>query len=178
MKYFVKNQEKFLRSKSNAHGEMKNPLAEFDRGDFLLVPKGGFEPPRAYAHCALNAARLPVPPLRQMEFLKRGQCIKAGGESQHFCWSRKGWNRINDPCDPSKYSMCHITSGRFVNVDLFHPLKTLILLAANAMLQPFFVQCLSENVPTSAWLRFIHACRLENSQASSSGQAVAGTLTH
>jgi hypothetical protein len=29
-----------------------------------MVPKGGFEPPRAYAHCALNAARLPIPPLR------------------------------------------------------------------------------------------------------------------
>jgi hypothetical protein len=31
----------------------------------LRVPKGGLEPPRACAHCALNAARLPVPPLRQ-----------------------------------------------------------------------------------------------------------------
>src|SRR5690242_20100671 len=29
------------------------------------VPKGGLEPPRAYAHCALNAARLPIPPLRR-----------------------------------------------------------------------------------------------------------------
>ena len=29
------------------------------------VPKGGFEPPHPYGHCALNAARLPVPPLRQ-----------------------------------------------------------------------------------------------------------------
>ena len=25
----------------------------------LMVPKGGFEPPRPYGHCALNAARLP-----------------------------------------------------------------------------------------------------------------------
>ncbi len=30
-----------------------------------LVPKGGLEPPRAYAHMALNHARLPIPPLRQ-----------------------------------------------------------------------------------------------------------------
>ena len=29
------------------------------------VPKGGLEPPRACTHCDLNAARLPVPPLRQ-----------------------------------------------------------------------------------------------------------------
>src|SRR6476661_9863625 len=29
------------------------------------MPKGGLEPPRACAHCALNAARLPVPPLRR-----------------------------------------------------------------------------------------------------------------
>ena len=29
------------------------------------MPKGGLEPPRAYAHCALNAARLPIPPLRR-----------------------------------------------------------------------------------------------------------------
>ena len=28
------------------------------------VPMEGFEPPRAYAHCVLNAARLPVPPHR------------------------------------------------------------------------------------------------------------------
>jgi hypothetical protein len=30
-----------------------------------VMPKGGLEPPRAYAHCALNAARLPIPPLRR-----------------------------------------------------------------------------------------------------------------
>ena len=30
-----------------------------------LVPKAGLEPARACAHCALNAARLPVPPLRR-----------------------------------------------------------------------------------------------------------------
>jgi hypothetical protein len=29
-----------------------------------LMPKGGFEPPLSYENCALNAARLPVPPLR------------------------------------------------------------------------------------------------------------------
>ena len=29
-----------------------------------MVPKVGFEPTWANAHCALNAARLPVPPLR------------------------------------------------------------------------------------------------------------------
>ena len=29
-----------------------------------LVPKGGFEPPLPEENCALNAARLPVPPLR------------------------------------------------------------------------------------------------------------------
>jgi hypothetical protein len=29
-----------------------------------MVPKGGLEPPRDCSHCALNAARLPVPPLR------------------------------------------------------------------------------------------------------------------
>jgi hypothetical protein len=28
------------------------------------VPKEGFEPSRAYAHYALNVARLPIPPLR------------------------------------------------------------------------------------------------------------------
>ena len=29
-----------------------------------LVPEGRLELPRAEAHCALNAARLPIPPLR------------------------------------------------------------------------------------------------------------------
>jgi proline dehydrogenase len=37
-----------------------------------MVPKGGFEPPRAHAHYALNVACLPVPPLRRkMSPLKR-----------------------------------------------------------------------------------------------------------
>jgi hypothetical protein len=31
-----------------------------------MVPKAGFEPAREYSHCALNAARLPVPPLRHV----------------------------------------------------------------------------------------------------------------
>ena len=29
-----------------------------------MVPKAGLEPARAYAHYALNVARLPIPPLR------------------------------------------------------------------------------------------------------------------
>jgi hypothetical protein len=32
------------------------------------VPKVGFEPTRAYAHYALNVARLPIPPLRHAYF--------------------------------------------------------------------------------------------------------------
>ena len=31
----------------------------------LFMPKAGLEPARACAHCALNAARLPIPPLRR-----------------------------------------------------------------------------------------------------------------
>jgi hypothetical protein len=31
-----------------------------------MVPKVGLEPTRACAHCALNAARLPIPPLRRV----------------------------------------------------------------------------------------------------------------
>lgn len=29
------------------------------------MPRGGFEPPQAYAHQTLNLARLPIPPSRQ-----------------------------------------------------------------------------------------------------------------
>ena len=36
------------------------------------VPKVGVEPTRAEAHCALNAARLPVPPLRRRAILPCG----------------------------------------------------------------------------------------------------------
>ena len=41
-----------------------------------MVPKGGLEPPRDCSHCALNAARLPVPPLRHGGNIKRidGDC--------------------------------------------------------------------------------------------------------
>jgi hypothetical protein len=35
----------------------------------IMVPKAGFEPARPYGHCALNTARLPVPPLRHVVIL-------------------------------------------------------------------------------------------------------------
>ena len=40
-----------------------------------LVPKGGFEPPRAFAHYALNVARLPVPPFRRAPIIYRAAQI-------------------------------------------------------------------------------------------------------
>ena len=33
------------------------------------MPKGGFEPPQVYTHKYLKLARLPVPPLRQFEYI-------------------------------------------------------------------------------------------------------------
>ena len=36
-----------------------------------MVPKGGLEPPQDCSHCALNAARLPVPPLRHEGNIKK-----------------------------------------------------------------------------------------------------------
>ena len=33
-----------------------------------VMPKVGFEPTRAYAHYALNVARLPIPPLRRARY--------------------------------------------------------------------------------------------------------------
>ena len=43
-----------------------NPLAILStRG---IMPKVGFEPTRAYAHYALNVARLPIPPLRRARY--------------------------------------------------------------------------------------------------------------
>ncbi len=36
-----------------------------------MVPGGGFEPPRENSHCDLNAARLPIPPLRLLVPLQR-----------------------------------------------------------------------------------------------------------
>ena len=40
-----------------------------------MVPKVGFEPTRACAHCALNAARLPVPPLRRDKIMLSQQSL-------------------------------------------------------------------------------------------------------
>src|SRR5512140_3106997 len=47
------------------HDEMKRDHG-FSSGSlmFVMVPKGGFEPPRGCPHQTLNLARLPVPPLR------------------------------------------------------------------------------------------------------------------
>jgi len=44
----------FLRSIARQHNRTR-----------IVVPEGRLELPRAEAHCALNAARLPIPPLRQ-----------------------------------------------------------------------------------------------------------------
>jgi hypothetical protein len=46
-----------------------NLYASYNKNSLLTiqqagVPKVGFEPTRAYAHYALNVARLPIPPLR------------------------------------------------------------------------------------------------------------------
>ena len=36
-----------------------------------IVPREGLEPPRAYTHQILSQARLPIPPPRQILFIKR-----------------------------------------------------------------------------------------------------------
>ena len=43
--------------------------------NFSAVPKRGLEPPRACAHSALNAARLPVPPLRHEQNFNTNGCF-------------------------------------------------------------------------------------------------------
>ena len=48
-----------------AHPAARDASAPRRRERIKMVPKEGFEPTRACAHCDLNAARLPVPPLRQ-----------------------------------------------------------------------------------------------------------------
>jgi hypothetical protein len=47
----------------------------------LRLPEAGFEPARAYTHCALNAARLPVPPLRLKK--RRIGSTLCGGQFMH-----------------------------------------------------------------------------------------------
>ena len=46
----------------------------------IMVPKGGFEPPLPCGNCALNAARLPVPPLWLTRYIlgDRPMPVKAG----------------------------------------------------------------------------------------------------
>jgi hypothetical protein len=40
--------------------------------NITMVPKGRLELPQAFAHYALNVARLPIPPLRHAGMLARG----------------------------------------------------------------------------------------------------------
>lgn len=49
------------------------------------MPKEGFEPSRAYAHYALNVARLPVPPLRHSQDVLRSYGV-------YFIWF---WDFVN-----------------------------------------------------------------------------------
>ena len=51
------------RDQKRADGGLRDSGAR--RSFFTRVPKGGLEPPRAFAHWLLKPARLPVPPLRQ-----------------------------------------------------------------------------------------------------------------
>ena len=53
--------------------------------DFLLVPKGGLEPPHPCGHMTLNHARLPIPPLRLgqgLHLTDRGYEVKGPAASQ------------------------------------------------------------------------------------------------
>src|SRR5256885_14917019 len=54
---------------------------------FSYVPKGGLEPPRACTHCALNAARLPAPPLRRDREMNLVSCDRFSKVlSQNGAW--------------------------------------------------------------------------------------------
>src|SRR3989344_7020368 len=53
---------------SNPCGIRTSSVRVYQFRHVRAVPKRGFEPPRANAHSALNAARLPVPPLRQAQY--------------------------------------------------------------------------------------------------------------
>ena len=59
---FVNNSSEKAATSVPKHSLVKNALPP--RGEGAGVPKVGVEPTWAEAHCALNAARLPVPPLR------------------------------------------------------------------------------------------------------------------
>ncbi len=74
--YFMKN-TKFSNEAKNGEGEIRTPdppikqTSDFESDAFnqtlpplQMVPKERFELSRAYAHSALNAACLPVSPLR------------------------------------------------------------------------------------------------------------------
>lgn len=49
------------------------------------MPKAGFEPARPFGHCALNAARLPVPPLRHCEKYNMRMGLQASENSKLSC---------------------------------------------------------------------------------------------
>lgn len=53
------------------------------------MPKGGLEPPRPYGHCALNAARLPVPPLRHQMSALASQTRSLPVEDQRWLAKRR-----------------------------------------------------------------------------------------
>lgn len=49
------------------------------------MPKAGFEPARPFGHCALNAARLPIPPLRHCEKYNLNLSSQASKNSKLSC---------------------------------------------------------------------------------------------
>ncbi len=64
------------------------------------MPKAGFEPARPCGHCALNAARLPVPPLRHQNIicLTANQYMRLEFFGKNFLLLRRGRNlKSHDP---------------------------------------------------------------------------------
>ena len=54
-----------------------------------MVPKKGLEPPHPCGYMDLNHARLPIPPLRQVDYM-RGSLTTAFWEEQHSILQREG----------------------------------------------------------------------------------------
>ena len=51
---------------------------------FSRIPGGGFEPPRDCSHCDLNAARLPIPPLRRVNVNTLHRLFQKTNQTKRF----------------------------------------------------------------------------------------------
>ena len=89
--------------------DTKKPQTKWSAA-FKMVPGGGFEPPRDCSHCDLNAARLPIPPLRRVDTNTLHPYFQKTNQTRRF-FSWRVEKKDISPWNPAiKFAICYLNA--------------------------------------------------------------------